>query len=85
MLPGQLETKMNDQPINLLLVDDDEDDYVIIRDLLSEIDWANFELHWSTKTKKRSHKIWLRLAKVKDAHVKYKRTVGAHGRTPLPR
>jgi len=39
---------MNDQPINLLLVDDDEDDYVIIRDLLSEIDWANFELHWAS-------------------------------------
>lgn len=39
---------MNDQPIKLLLVDDDEDDYLIIRDLLSEIDWANFELHWAS-------------------------------------
>ena len=39
---------MYDQPIKLLLVDDDEDDYVIIRDLLSEIDWANFELHWAS-------------------------------------
>ena len=38
---------MYDQPIKLLLVDDDEDEYVIIRDLLSQIDWANFELHWA--------------------------------------
>ena len=39
---------MYDQPIKLLLVDDDEDDYVIIRDLLSEIDWANFDLRWAS-------------------------------------
>lgn len=39
---------MDDQPIKILLVDDDEDDYVIIRDLLSEIDWVNFELHWAS-------------------------------------
>ena len=37
---------MNDQRVKLLLVDDDEDYYLIIRDLLSEIDWVNFELHW---------------------------------------
>ena len=39
---------MDDQPIKLLLVDDDEDDYVVIRDLLSEIDWVNFDLHWAS-------------------------------------
>ena len=42
---------MNDQSIKLLLVDDDEDYYLIIRDLLSEIDWANFELHWASTYK----------------------------------
>ena len=46
--PEHLETDMYNQPIKLLLVDDDEDDYVIIRDLLSEIDWANFDLHWAS-------------------------------------
>ncbi|MEJ2363234.1 MAG: response regulator [Deltaproteobacteria bacterium] len=46
---------MHDQPIKLLLVDDDEDDYVIIRNLLSEIDWANFELHWASTYKAAQH------------------------------
>lgn len=39
---------MDDQPIKLLLVDDDEDDYVIIQDLLSEVGWAKFYLHWAS-------------------------------------
>ena len=39
---------MDDQSIKLLLIDDDEDDYVIIRDMLSEVGWTNFELHWAS-------------------------------------
>jgi PAS domain S-box-containing protein len=37
---------MTDQPIRVLLVDDDEDDYVITRDLLAEIKGKRFELEW---------------------------------------
>jgi signal transduction histidine kinase len=39
---------MDEQPIKILLVDDDEDEYVIIRDLLAEIEWENFDLHWAS-------------------------------------
>ena len=37
---------MEDQVINILLVEDDEDDYVIIRDVLSEIEGQEFQLDW---------------------------------------
>jgi signal transduction histidine kinase len=37
---------MEDQEIKILLVEDDEDDYVIIRDLLSEIEENEFKLDW---------------------------------------
>ena len=30
-----METRMGDEPIRVLLVEDDEDDFVIFRDLLS--------------------------------------------------
>ena len=33
-------------PIRLLLVDDDEDDYVLTRDLLADIPGSRFELDW---------------------------------------
>ena len=39
---------MDEQAIKVLLVDDDEDDYVIIRDLLSEIEWTNFDVQWAS-------------------------------------
>ncbi len=35
------------QPIKLLLVEDDEDDFIIARDLLNEIDAENYELIWA--------------------------------------
>jgi signal transduction histidine kinase len=38
--------EMEDQVIKILLVEDDEDDYVIIRDVLSEIEGQEFELDW---------------------------------------
>jgi signal transduction histidine kinase len=38
--------EMEDQVINILLVEDDEDDYVIIRDVLSEIEGQEFQLDW---------------------------------------
>lgn len=37
---------MNDSPIRVLLVDDDEDDYIITLDLLSESEGGQFDLEW---------------------------------------
>ena len=37
---------MDDQPIRVLLVEDDEDDFVMFRDLLSEIEVGEYELEW---------------------------------------
>ena len=36
------------EPIRVLLVDDDEDDYVITREYLLEIEWKRFELDWAS-------------------------------------
>jgi CheY-like chemotaxis protein len=41
-----LETASFDQPIKILLVDDDEEDYLITRDLLDEIRDKKFDLEW---------------------------------------
>ncbi len=37
---------MNKQPLRILLVDDDEDDYIITRDLLAEIEGQSYNLEW---------------------------------------
>ena len=37
---------MDNSPVRVLLIDDDEDDYVLIRDWFSEIPGAFFELEW---------------------------------------
>lgn len=37
---------MDNYPIRVLLVDDDKDDYVILRDLLMEIEAGEFSLEW---------------------------------------
>jgi DNA-binding response OmpR family regulator len=39
---------MDIHPIRVLLVEDDEDDYIIVRDLLLEIDEERFRLDWVT-------------------------------------
>ena len=41
---------MNTPILNVLLIDDDEDDYVITRDLLSDIDTTRFELDWTSSS-----------------------------------
>jgi signal transduction histidine kinase len=41
-----MENKPEPQAVRVLLVEDDEDDYVIIRHLLSRIDGHSFELDW---------------------------------------
>ena len=38
---------MTDRPIRVLLVEDDEDDYIMTRDLLSEIEGKTFALEWA--------------------------------------
>ncbi len=37
---------MDNSPVRVLLVDDDEDDYILTRDLLSESEGDTFELEW---------------------------------------
>src|SRR5262249_26337572 len=37
---------MTEAPIRVLLVDDDEDDYVLTRDLLAEVQWSRYALSW---------------------------------------
>jgi two-component system, sensor histidine kinase and response regulator len=37
---------MDNQPLKILLIDDDEDDYVITRDLLANVEGGNFDLEW---------------------------------------
>jgi two-component system cell cycle sensor histidine kinase/response regulator CckA len=37
---------MNNEPVRVLLVDDDEDDYVLTRDWFCEMEGAKFELEW---------------------------------------
>ena len=37
---------MNDNPIKVLLVDDDEDDYILIRDWLNDFQLGCCELEW---------------------------------------
>ncbi len=37
---------MDKEQIKILLVEDDEDDYIMTRDLISEIEGANFKLEW---------------------------------------
>ena len=41
-----MEAKMDNYPIRILLVDDDQDDYVILRDLFLEIEAEKFRLEW---------------------------------------
>jgi len=42
--------------ITVLLVDDDEDDYVIVNDLLSSVKKTRFEVHWATNPEEAFHK-----------------------------
>lgn len=37
---------MNDQSVKVLFVDDDEDDYILVRDLLSEIRSSGYQVEW---------------------------------------
>jgi signal transduction histidine kinase/FixJ family two-component response regulator len=36
----------NNQTIKVLLVEDDEDDYILVRDMLGDVDGTSYELHW---------------------------------------
>ena len=40
---------MNENGLKVLLIEDDEDDYVLTRDLLSEVDGTNYESVWVSK------------------------------------
>ncbi len=57
---------MNKRPIRILLVDDDEDDFVLTRDLFSEIRGQKFHLDWASSYEKalemistRNHDVYL--------------------------
>lgn len=39
---------MQRKQLNVLLIEDDEDDHVLVRDLLAEIDHLDVRLHWET-------------------------------------
>ena len=41
-----MESQPDSLPLTILLVEDDEDDYVLIRDLLSEISTSRYDLTW---------------------------------------
>lgn len=54
------------QIVKVLLVDDDEDDYIIVQDLFSEFKYGKYELEWAstydegaTKLSKQEHDIYL--------------------------
>jgi signal transduction histidine kinase len=49
--------EMESQVIKILLVEDDEDDFVIIRDVLSEIEGQEFELDWVSTCREAIDKI----------------------------
>ena len=51
---------MESQPVRLLLVDDDEDDYIVTRALLLEIEGGKFELDWVPTYEGALQKIQLR-------------------------
>src|SRR5215831_7684559 len=57
---------MNDAPIRVLVVDDDEDDYIIARDLISSIRERRYKVEWAgtfnaglEAVKRREHSICL--------------------------
>ncbi|MCH9010156.1 MAG: response regulator [Chloroflexi bacterium] len=39
--------EQHDSPLKILLVDDDEDDYILTRDLFNDIEGTDFELDWA--------------------------------------
>ena len=57
---------MEQGPVRVLFVDDDEDDYILTRDLLTELGGSRFELEWAstyeaglTAIKKKRHDVYL--------------------------
>jgi signal transduction histidine kinase len=49
--------EMTSRPIHVLLVDDDEDDYVLFRDMLADISNATYRLEWAPDEKAAMEKI----------------------------
>lgn len=57
---------MEIESVEILLVDDDEDDYIIVKDLLSDIEHTHFNVHWEPayedaleKIRKESYDVYL--------------------------
>jgi signal transduction histidine kinase/HPt (histidine-containing phosphotransfer) domain-containing protein len=56
--------EMKSEKIKVLLIEDDEDDYVLTRELLSEVKGANYALDWAP-----SYEEGLRVAGLREHHV----------------
>jgi len=54
-----MEMKLGNQAIRVLLVEDDEDDYVIIRDLLSRVEGEAYQLEWVSSCQEAIEKVTL--------------------------
>lgn len=39
---------MSDAPLSILLIDDDEDEFVVVRDTLDEVGGSRFQLSWAS-------------------------------------
>lgn len=48
---------MNDEPIQILLVDDDEDDFIMTRDLFAEVEGRTYQLDWASNYEEAKEKI----------------------------
>jgi len=55
---------MNGQTIRVLIIDDDEDDYILTRELFSMMKTGNYSLDWAS-----SYEEGLRIAALSEHHV----------------
>ncbi|HEY8919128.1 MAG TPA: ATP-binding protein [Chitinophaga sp.] len=47
-MPNYSDTIMTDQPIHILMIDDDEDDFFLVNELLQDISPGQYQLNWAS-------------------------------------